>query len=134
MSGVCATLPPMTEIDTHPTKILRSTNLRYTLTRLLQLRGPSTVTELVAALAQWGFTVDGRPTKTVSDALRWEMGLDRVRRIGRGRYRAGCMPSGTEYRIMRRVLFLRHEATPEETARGGRSTRRSEPRGSAPSR
>ncbi|MEI7755783.1 MAG: hypothetical protein WCJ32_15300, partial [Actinomycetota bacterium] len=74
----------MTEIHTSSAKILRSTNLRYTLTRLLQLCGPSTVDELVTALRQWGFTVDGRPSKTVSDALRWEMEHDRVRRIGRG--------------------------------------------------
>jgi hypothetical protein len=83
----------------------------------------STVDELVAALRQWGFTVDGRPSKTVSDALRWEMEHDRVRRIGRGLYRAGGMPIGTEYRIIRRVSFLREEATPEDAGRGGRATR-----------
>jgi len=113
----------MTEIHTSPVKTLRATNLRYTLTRLLQLCGPSTVDELVTALRQWGFTVDGRPSKTVSDALRWEMEHDRVRRIGRGLYRAGGMPSGTEYRIIRRVSFLREEATPEDAGRGGRATR-----------
>jgi hypothetical protein len=59
----------MTQIDMCP-KTLRGTNLRYTLTRLLQLCGPSTVDELIVALRQWGFTVDGRPSKTVSDALR----------------------------------------------------------------
>ena len=111
------------EINTSPLKTLRGTNLRYTLTRLLQLCGPSTVDELVVALRQWGFTIDGRPSKTVSDALRWEMEHDRVRRIGRGLYRAGGMPSGTEYRIIRRVSFLREEATPEYAGRGGRATR-----------
>ena len=123
MSEASAMLTGMTELNTGPPKTLRSTNLRYTLTRLLQLCGPSTVAELVAALRQWGFTVDGRPSKTVSDALRWEMEHDRVRRIGRGLYRAGGMPIGTEYRIIRRVSFLREEATPEYAGRGGRATR-----------
>ena len=113
----------MAEINTSPLKTLRGTNLRYTLTRLLQLCGPSTVDELVVALRQWGFTIDGRASKTVSDALRWEMEHDRVRRIGRGLYRAGGMPSGTEYRIIRRVSFLREEATPDDAGRGGRVTR-----------
>jgi hypothetical protein len=113
----------MAEINISPLKTLRGTNLRYTLTRLLQLCGPSTVDELVVALRQWGFTVDGRASKTVSDALRWEMEHDRVRRIGRGLYRAGGMPSGTEYRIIRRVSFLREVATPEDAGRGGRVTR-----------
>jgi hypothetical protein len=123
MSEGSAMLTGMTELNTGPAKALRATNLRYTLTRLLQLCGPSTVDELVTALRQWGFTVDGRPSKTVSDALRWEMEHDRVRRIGRGLYRAGGMPSGTEYRIIRRVSFLREEATPEDAGRGGRATR-----------
>lgn len=122
MSEAGATVIVMTEIDSCP-KTLRGNNLRYTLTRLLQLCGPSTVDELVAALRQWGFTVDGRPSKTVSDALRWERRLGRVRRIGRGRYRAGEMPRGTEHRIIQRVCFLRAEATPEQAGRGGRATR-----------
>ena len=111
------------DTDTIPLKTLRGTTLRYTLTRLLQLRGPSTVDELVVALRQWGFTVDGRPSKTVSDALRWEREHDRVRKISRGLYRAGGIPSGTEHRIIRRVTFLREKATPEDAGRGGRATR-----------
>ena len=113
----------MTEIHTGPTKTLRGTNLRYTLTRLLQVCGPSSVDDLVVALRKWGFTVDGRPSKTVSDALRWERRHGRVRRLERGLYRAGGMPSGTECRIIRRVSFLREEATPEDAGRGGRVTR-----------
>jgi hypothetical protein len=123
VSEACATLTGMAETNTSPLKTLRGTNLRYTLTRLLQLCGPSTVNELVAALRHWGFTVDGRPSKTVSDALRWEREHDRVRKIDRGLYRAGGIPSGTEYRIIRRVAFLREKATPEDAGRGGRVTR-----------
>ena len=121
----------MTETHTSPVKTLRGTNLRYTLTRLLQVCGPSTVNDLVVALREWGFTVDGRPSKTVSDALRWESRRGRVRRIDRGLYRAGGMPSGTEYRIIGRVSFLRGEATPEDAGRGGRVTRGRVTRGRA---
>ena len=89
---------------------LRGTNLRYALTRLLQLFGPSSVSEHVDGLTKWGFTVEGRPSKTVSDALRWEMGRARVWRIGRGRYRYADAPRSTEHRIIRRVAQLRKEA------------------------
>lgn len=90
--------------------MLRGTELRYTLTRLLQLRGQSSVTELVAALNNWNFAVAGRPTKTVSDALRWEMQRGRVWRRGWGRYSAAGMPRSTEHRIITRVEKLRAEA------------------------
>lgn len=98
--------------------VLRGTDLRYVLTRLLRLNGQSTVTELVAALDAWNFTVPGRPTKTVSDALRWEMQHERVWRRGWGRYSAAGMPRGTEHRIITRVKALRAEA---ESLRGGHS-------------
>ena len=99
--------------------VLRGTDLRYTLTRLLRLMGQSSVTELVAALEAWNFSVPGRPTKTVSDALRWEIRRDRVRRRGWGRYSAGGMPRSTEHRIINRVDQLRAEA---ESLRGGHDT------------
>jgi hypothetical protein len=92
-----------------PVIVLRGTELRYTLVRLLQLIGPSTIPELVAGLEKWGFTIEGRPSKTVSDALRWELRRDRVRRIGRGLYRAGGMPRSTEHRIIWRVVALREQ-------------------------
>jgi hypothetical protein len=52
--------------------VLRGTELRYVLTRYLQLNGPTTVAGLIAALDEWGFAVAGRPSKAISDALRWE--------------------------------------------------------------
>lgn len=88
-------------------RMLRGTELRYTLVRLLQVNGPSTVAELLSGLQRWGFTVGGRPSKTVSDALRWENRRDRVRRLDRGLYRAGQMPRSTEHRIICRVESLR---------------------------
>ena len=99
-----------------PLLLLRGTELRYVLTRILQLSGPLTVAELVAALNAWGFTVAGRPSKTVSDALRWEMGHERVRRRSRGRYHYICPPRSTEYRIIARVVALQEKVL---SLRGG---------------
>ncbi|GBE65170.1 hypothetical protein MFM001_16320 [Mycobacterium sp. MFM001] len=89
---------------------LRGTELRYVLTWHLALHGPATITELAEALTWHGFAVRGRASKAISDALRWEMGYDRVRRLRRGRYGPGWMPRGTEHRIHTRVLALRDKA------------------------
>ncbi len=87
--------------------VLRGTDLRYALTRILSICGPLTVAELVDELHYWGFTVAGRPSKTVSDTLRWEMRRERVRRSDRGRYHRAYIPRSTEQRIIRRVCALR---------------------------
>jgi len=89
---------------------LRGIELRYVLTWYLSHHGPATVGELVAALGEHGFACRGRPSKAISDALRWEMGRDRVRRIGRGVYGARYIPRSTEHRIHQRVLTLRASA------------------------
>ena len=89
---------------------LRGIELRYVLTWYLSHHGPTTVGELVDALGQHGFAFRGRPSKAVSDALRWEMGRDRVRRVGRGVYRSRYIPRSTEHRIHQRVLALRAAA------------------------
>lgn len=52
----------------------------------------------------------GRPSKSVSDALRWEIAHGGVRRLARARYGPAAMPRATEFRIHRRVLALRAEA------------------------
>ncbi len=85
---------------------LRGIELRYVLTMQLFNHGPASIGELIDVLERHGFQVDGRASKIVSDALRWEIGYDRVRRLGRGRYGPGRMPRGTEYRIHKRVLAL----------------------------
>lgn len=83
-------------------------DLRYALTTLLlRARVPLTVTELVRALEREGFTCSGRPSKDVSDALRWEIGRGRVVRVRRGVYVIGHMPKQTRSRITRRVADLR---------------------------
>lgn len=90
--------------------VLRGTELRHTLTRLLQLTGQSSATELAAALEIWNFIVPGRPTTTVSDALRWEMRHEPVLCPGCGRYSATGMPRSAEHRIISRVATLRMAA------------------------
>ncbi len=90
--------------------LLRGTNLRYVLTFQLFQNGPQSVADLVDALDDQGFTTSGRPSKTISDALRWEMSHGRVYRARHGRYRPAEMPRATEYRIRNRVLELRAAA------------------------
>jgi hypothetical protein len=91
-------------------RALRGIELRYVLTMYLFNNGPATVAEMVKELAAQGFCVSGRASKSISDALRWEQGYDRVRRLGRGRYGPAWMPRGTEHRIHKRVLALRVES------------------------
>jgi hypothetical protein len=90
--------------------LLRGTNLRYALTMHLVQHGPQSVADLVDALDDQGFAIAGRPSKTISDALRWEMAHGRVYRVRHGRYRPAEMPRSTEYRIRNRVLALRAAA------------------------
>src|ERR1700692_3862029 len=82
---------------------VRGIELRYMLTMHLVHNGRATITDLIGALTNQGFAVDGGPPKSVSDALRWEMRRGRVRRIRRGLYGPGSMPRSTEYRMHQRV-------------------------------
>lgn len=81
-------------------------DLRYVLTMHLFESGPRTVEGLVAAVRRAGFEIDGRPSKTVSDALRWEVARGRVVRLARGRYGPGSMPRSTRAWIRSRVTSL----------------------------
>jgi hypothetical protein len=91
---------------------LQGLELRYALTLYLLQHGPTSVDELIEAIRWQGFDIDGRASKRVSDALRWERRRGRVRRIARGLYGPGYVPRGTEYRIHQRVLGLRAAAKP----------------------
>jgi hypothetical protein len=92
-------------------KPLRGIELRYVLTHYLQHHGICSIGELAAELDSRGFMVRGRPSKAISDALRWEGEHGRVFRRGRGRYGpAHLLPRSTEYRIHQRVMALRAEA------------------------
>lgn len=91
---------------------LRGIELRYALTMYLLQHGPTTVKQLVDAMQWQGFAIEGRPSKMVSDALRWERQRGRVCRLGRGLYGPGYVPRGTEYRIHRRVIAMRAAVKP----------------------
>ncbi|UWW07300.1 hypothetical protein [Mycolicibacterium brumae] len=95
-------------------KRLRGIELRYVLTRLVsEARVPVTIPDLRADLLMAGFAVDGRASKTISDALRWEVRRGRVEHRGRGLYGQGYIPRSTEYRIIARVQKLKHQAEME---------------------
>ena len=69
---------------------------RYQLTLVLQeARRPMTVAEMVVVLRRLGIDVPGRASKTISDALRWEIGRGRVRRTAPGTYAFDRMPAST---------------------------------------
>jgi hypothetical protein len=89
---------------------LHGIELRYVLTLHLFQHGAATVTELIDVLGWHGFCVRGRPSKAVSDALRWEIGRGRVRRLRRGLYGPAYIPHATEYQIINRVRSLRPAA------------------------
>jgi hypothetical protein len=91
-------------------KVLAGIELRYVVTMNLAVHGPATVVEIIELLEYQGFVIAGRASKTVSDALRWEMRRGRVRRIRRGKYGAGQMPRSTEHYIHKRAIALREEA------------------------
>lgn len=80
------------------TRSLR-TDLRYLLVLHIHRHGLTTVSELVTMLADIGFDLDRRPSKTVSDTLRTDVKLDRVRRRGRGLYSPGALPWSTQHRM-----------------------------------
>jgi hypothetical protein len=92
------------------TRRIYGTELRYVLTFYLSQHGPASIADLVDALDYYNFGLAGNPAKSISDALRWEIGHGRVRRQRRGVYAVGYIPRSTEHRIRERVLALRDEA------------------------
>jgi hypothetical protein len=97
--------------------LLRGIELRYVLTWHLAVHGPATVADLIDVVGYHGFRVQGRPSKAVSDALRWEIDHGRVHRLGRGRYGPAYVPRSTEYRIHQRVLGLRAAVVAQRRAK-----------------
>jgi hypothetical protein len=81
---------------------LSGRGLRFVLLAEIRARGSMNVGEMVEFLCEQGYEVEGRPSKVVSDALRWEVARGRVVRVRRGVYRYGRVPSSTARRV---VLF-----------------------------
>ncbi len=95
-------------VDTH--NALSGRDLRYVLTSYIDA-GCTTVGGLVRRLAADGYTVWGRASKVVSDALRWEVRNGRVVRIRRGVYGINTIPRTTRHRILacaRELLWSPH--------------------------
>lgn len=78
--------------------------LRMVLTDALRRRPRTTVAELVMVLDGHGYSLGGRASKVISDALRWEVNAGRVERLSRGVYR---FRQATESRMRRILLFAR---------------------------
>jgi len=76
----------------------------------LDIHGSASIFELIEQLEYQGFSIAGRPSKTISDALRWEIRRGRVRRLRRGVYGPGQMPRSTGHYIRKRAEALRDEA------------------------
>lgn len=86
---------------------LTGLSLRYALIiHLVDARRVLTTRELVAAIEATGFEVRGRPSKSVSDALRWEVRRGRAVRVGRGSYKAGTVARQTVWRMRQRLGAL----------------------------
>lgn len=94
---------------------IRGWELRFVLIDMLaQWGGVLSVKEMAALLERDGYSLAGRPSQVISDALRLEIGKGRVRRVARGRYRFVGMPRSTAKRFhdgARRVAELRAFAT-----------------------
>jgi hypothetical protein len=95
---------------TRQRKVLQGIELRYMLAVNLDIHGSASIYALIEQLEYQGFSIPGRASKTVSDALRWEMRRGRVRRLRRGVYGPGYMPRSTGQYIHKRAAALRDEA------------------------
>lgn len=82
---------------------------------LLEANAPLTLSEVVAGLEHLAVVVPGRASKTVSDALRWEVRNGRAIRVRRSVYQAGSMPRSTEWWIRRQVAS-RHSLVAQRPA------------------
>ncbi|HUW01267.1 MAG TPA: hypothetical protein VMW08_02825 [Acidimicrobiales bacterium] len=114
-----------------PPGLLVGINLRsWAVLQLADDGGVLDMAELVERVERAGFTVEGRPSKTISDALRWEVARGRVLRLARGRYACGRLAKVTKHRMQRRLEAVlsragvgrhaegrRHLAEPKEAVR-----------------
>lgn len=91
--------------------------LRFVLVGELMNRQEMTVAQMAAYLVEQGHVLEGRASKVISDALRWEVRNGRVGRLGRGRYRYRSAPSTTRSRI--RTFAVRCSSWQAARRRGG---------------
>jgi hypothetical protein len=78
--------------------------LRYVLcVALLDARGSRSVRQLIDVAEIAGCRLPGRPSKVVSDALRWEVRSGRIARVARSQYVIGSMPRSTAWWLRARL-------------------------------
>jgi hypothetical protein len=94
---------------------LRARLLRYFVCLELQMSDdPLTVRELSARLERSGFRIKGRPSKAISDTIRWAVPRGWIRPYGRATYGRGQV-GRTTLRYMRETLArARREASAPE--------------------
>ena len=83
---------------------------RYLIARIIERGGAASVANLVDDLADAGFEVAGRPSKTVSDALRPDVTRHRLVRLERGVYAKATIARSTRYLILAVARSLRSAA------------------------
>jgi hypothetical protein len=103
----------MADEDHRP--FLRARLLRYFVCLELQRSDePLAVRDLVAALERSGFRIKGRPSKAISDTIRWAVPRGWIRPHGRATYEKGRV-GRTTLRYMRDTLArVRREAAERE--------------------
>lgn len=95
--------------------VLWGRGLRMVLVNMMMDRPSVTVAELVNMVAELGYRLDARPSKVISDALRWEVQAGRVQRLRRGVYQYLGAPRSTARRI--RILAGRAQTWVVATTR-----------------
>ncbi len=94
---------------TNTSPALRGRPLRYLLVKILaDAQHPLTVAELIVLCGDEGVVFDGRASKLISDALRWEQRAGRVKRPQRGVYTIGRVPRSTMRWIKQRTDQTRY--------------------------
>ncbi len=73
--------------------------LRFIVLAEIRRNHTMTVAQMATFLADLGYTLPGRPSKVISDALRWEVARGRVNRTARGVYTYGTVPPSTARRV-----------------------------------
>ena len=118
---------------------LRGRPLRYLLVQVLYRRSlearrnpplsrAMTTRELVAACEAAGVVFDDRPSKIVSDALRWEHDRGRLRRVDRSLYLFVDAPRTTLLRINKNADQIRSHLRSAAEARSMQGERPARPR------